>query len=181
MIRLNRLFLMVAGSIAASAIVACGDVATEPQGPEFARVSPGPILSAPVFTTCQYQPYESRSRLIGAAGGKLMVGGHVLIVPPGALKTTTLITMASPAGTMRRVVFGPEGLTFSADNPAHLIMSYKNCTIIPGADQKVVYVNESLSILETTPSVSDPASLTVDSKLAHFSEYVLLSTYAVVY
>ena len=32
-----------------------------------------------------------------------------------------------------------------------------------GSDQKVVYVNESLSILETTPSVSDPASLTVDS------------------
>jgi hypothetical protein len=89
--------------------------------------------------------------------------------------------MESPAGTMRRVAFGPEGLTFRADNPAHLIMSYRTCSVAPGSDQKVVYVNESLSILETTPSVSDPASLTVDSKLAHFSEYVLLSTYAVVY
>lgn len=175
MIRLNRLFLMVAGSAAASAIFACGDVATAPSGPEFAKGS-----TAPTFTTCQYQPYEVRSRLIGVAGGKLMVGGHVLIVPPGALNATTLITMQSPAGTMRRVVFGPEGLKFSADNPAHLIMSYRDCTIAPGADQKVVYVNESLTILEITPSVTDPASLTVDSRLAHFSEYVL-STYAVVY
>ena len=176
MIRLNRLFLMVAGSVAASAIFACGDVATAPQDPEFAFSSP---IAA--FTSCRFQPYEARSRIIGRSGGKLSVGGHVLIVPPGALDANTLITMESPAGTMRRVTFGPEGLTFRAEYPAHLIMSYRTCSVPPGSDQKVVYVNESLSILETTPSVSDPATLTVDSKLAHFSDYVLLSTYAVVY
>ena len=177
MIRLNRLFLIVAGSLVVSAIFACGDVATAPQGPEFARV---PVKS-PTFTRCQSQPYEARSRLIGVKGGKLMVGGHVLIVPPGALKATTLITMETPAGNMRRVVFGPEGLTFRPDNPAHLLMSYRDCPVAPGADQGVVYVNESFVITETTPSESDPASFTVDSKLTHFSEYVLVSTYAVVY
>jgi hypothetical protein len=176
-IRLNRLFLIVAGSLVAGAIFACGDVATAPQGPEFARV---PVTS-PTFTRCQSKPYEVTSGLIGPGGGRLKVGGHVLLVPTGALKATTLITMETPAGNMRRVVFGPEGLTFTSDKPAHLIMSYQGCTIAPGANQEVAYVNESLVILETTPSVSDPASFTVDSKLTHFSEYVLLSTYAVVY
>jgi hypothetical protein len=176
-IRPNRLLHIVAGSLIASAIFACGDAITAPRGPEFARVTVKP----PVFTRCANQPFEATSGLIGPRGGRLKAGGQVLIVPPGALKTTTLITMETPAGTMRRVVFGPEGLTFAADNPAHLVMSYRDCTVAPDADQAVAYVNESLVILETTPSVSDPASLTVDSKLAHFSEYVLLSTYAVVY
>ncbi len=176
MIRLNRLFLIVAGSVVAGAIFACGDVATAPQAPEFARA---PVTAA-TFTRCLSRPYAATSGLIGARGGRLKVGGHVLIVPPGALAATTLITMETPAGNMRRAVFGPEGLTFTPDSPAHLIMSYQDCTIAPGTDQKVVYVIESLTILETTPSVSHPASLTVDSKLTHFSEYVL-STYAVVY
>lgn len=177
MIRLNRLFLIVAGSLVAGAIFACGDVATAPQGPEFAQVP----IKPPTFTRCQFQPYKVTSGLIGVKGGRLKVGGHTLIVPPGALKVTTLITMETPAGNMKRVEFGPEGLTFTGDNPAHLLMNYQDCTIAPGINLAVAYVNESLVILETTPSVSDPASLTVDSKLTHFSEYVLLSTYAVVY
>ena len=174
MIRLNRLFLIVAGSLVAGAIFACGDVATAPQGPEFALA-----LVNPAFTSCPLQPYKATSGRIGVKGGTLAVGGQVLIVPPEALKVTTLITMATPAGTLRRVEFGPEGLTFL--RPAHLIMSYEGCTLAPGARQEVVYVNESLAILETTFSESDPASLTIKSRLTHFSGYALVSTYAVVY
>lgn len=175
MIRPNRLFLIVAGSLVAGAIFACGDVATAPQGPEFAIATVKPDA----FTRCQFQPYAATSGLIGVQGGSLEAGGQVLIVPPGALKATTLITMETPAGTMRRVEFGPEGLTFL--RPAGLIMSYRGCTLAPGAHQEVVYVNASLAVIETTPSESDPASSTVKSKLTHFSGYVLVSTYAVVY
>lgn len=177
-IRPNRLFLIVACSLVTSGIFACGDVATAPQGPEFARV---PVTPPPTFTRCQYKTYGVTSGLIGPGGGRLKVGGHVFLVPAGALKATTLITMETPAGSTRRVVFGPEGLTFAADKPAHLIMSYQDCTIAPGANQAVAYVNDSFVILETTPSVSNPASFTVDSKLTHFSNYMLVSTYAVVY
>jgi hypothetical protein len=176
-IRLNRLFLMVAGSLVAGALFACGDVATAPQGPEFVR---GP-LQPPTFTRCQFQPYAVTSGLIGVRGGRLKVGGHVLIVPPGALTATTLITMETPSGYMKRVVFGPEGLRFTRDIPAHLVMSYQDCTLAADANLEVVYVDDLLRILETTPTESDPVSSTVDSKLTHFSEYVLLSTYAVVY
>lgn len=174
MIRLNRLFLIVAGSLVTGALFACGDVATAPQAPEFALA-----VKPDAFTRCQFQPYAATSGLIGVQGGRLEAGGHVLIVPPGALTATTLITMETPPGTMRRVEFGPEGLTFL--RPAHLIMSYRGCTLAPGARQEVAYVNESLVIIETTPSESDPASFTVKSRLTHFSGYVLVSTYAVVY
>jgi hypothetical protein len=176
-IRLNRLFQIVVGSLVTGAIFACGDLATAPPTLEFAT---GPVTTPPTFTVCEFQPADARSRVIGPQGGKLMVGGHLLIVPPGALKTNTEITMATPAGQLRRVKFGPEGLTFEAANPAHLIMSYRDCTVPPRANQTVVYVNESRAIIEITPSQSDPASATVDSKLSHFSDYVL-STYAVVY
>lgn len=175
MIRLNRLPQIVVGSLVVSAVFACGDVATAPEGPAFALAPVKP----PAFTTCPSHPGEKTSALIGVQGGTLEVGGQVLIVPPGALKTTTLITMETPAGTLRRVEFGPEGLTFL--RPAHLIMSYRGCTLAQGARQEVVYVNESLSILETTPSESDPNSSTIKSRLSHFSGYVLVSTYAVVY
>jgi hypothetical protein len=89
--------------------------------------------------------------------------------------------MEAPSGYMKRVVFGPEGLRFTRDIPAHLVMSYQDCILAADANLEVVYVDDLLRILETTPTESDPVSSTVDSKLTHFSEYVLLSTYAVVY
>jgi hypothetical protein len=78
------------------------------------------------------------------------------------------------------VVIGPEALTFTRDNPAHLVLSYQDCTVAPGDDQQVLYVDPARHILVAVPSESDPVSLTVDSKVTRFSEYVL-STYAVVY
>jgi hypothetical protein len=134
-----------------------------------------------VFTACKPQPYAVASAWIGPKGGILRAGKHYLKVPPGALNTSTRITMESPTGYLNRVVFQPEGLVFNRAASPHLVMSYTNCSVGPNAEQKVAYVNESLQILETPPSVSDPLSSTVDARLSHFSEYVLLSTYAVVY
>jgi hypothetical protein len=121
------------------------------------------------------------SAWIGPKGGILRAGRHYLKVPPNALNARTHITMEVPSGSLNRVVFQPEGLVFNRAALPHLVMSYSNCSVVPGFEQKVAYVNESLRILETPPSVSDPQSSTVDARLSHFSEYVLLSTYAVVY
>lgn len=174
--RLNRLAPVAAGT---ALILACGGDITTPGGPEFGRAR---TESTGAFTRCRPEPYASSAAWIGPQGGTLRTGRHVLKVPAGALSAATLITMESPSDTMNYVVFGPEGLTFHARYSPHLVMSYKNCSAPPGTRQQVVYVNDSLSvILETPSSATDTLTQTVDAKLAHFSKYVLRSTYAVAY
>jgi hypothetical protein len=111
----------------------------------------------------------------------------MLKVPAGALKKPVLITMEVPSDTLNYVVFSPEGLTFDAEHPPSLTMSYRNCRV---ADKdkdavSIVYTDDSLSaVLETTEWVgNDKANQTVDAKIKHFSTYVLdlLSRYAVAY
>lgn len=175
--RLTRVFPIIASLLSAALFVACADEATAPSVPQFAEVRTQPA----VITRCKPQPYASNSGWIGPKGGILRAGKHRLWVPAGALSEATWITMETPSGSLNRVVFGPEGLTFNDRYPAHLVMSYQNCEVSPGAGQGIAYVNESLSIIEVTASDDNQSSLTVDAKLLHFSDYVLLSTYAVVY
>jgi hypothetical protein len=176
--RLTRLFSIAVGLFGGSLIFGCTDELTAPNGPAFAVAPSEPVI---VFTTCNPQPYAVASAWIGPKGGILRAGKHYLKVPPGALNTSTRITMEVPSGSLNRVVFQPEGLVFNSGASPHLVMSYSDCQVRRQAEQKVGYVNESLTILETPPSVSDPLSSTVDARLSHFSEYVLVSTYAVAY
>ncbi|HMH57374.1 MAG TPA: hypothetical protein VK535_14045 [Gemmatimonadales bacterium] len=175
--RRTRVFSIVAGVLAATLIAACSDEATAPSAPALAVAG---TTRPPTITPCT-QPYGAASVWIGPNGGRVKAGGHILNVPAGALKAATLITMETPSGNIGHVVFGPEGLTFNSDYPAHLVMGYQNCVVAPNAIQQVAYTSATLNILETQPSVSDPATLTVDAKLTHFSDYVIVSTYAVAY
>jgi hypothetical protein len=174
--RRTRVFSFVAGLLAATLIAACSDEATAPTTPALAVAG----TRTATITRCD-QPYGATSGWIGPKGGRLKAGGHTLYVPQGALSAPTFITMETPSGNIGHVVFGPDGLTFNKDYPAHLVMSYQNCLVAPDATQQVAYTSETLKILETQPSVSDPITLTVDAKLTHFSDYVILSTYAVAY
>ena len=174
--RRTRVISIVACLLAATLIASCSDEATAPSTPAFALAG----TRSPTITRCD-QPYGATSGWIGPKGGRLKAGGHVLNVPMGALSAPTFITMETPSGNIGHVVFGPEGLTFDKRYPAHLVMSYQNCLVAPDATQLVAYTSQSLKILETQPSVSDPATQTVDAKLIHFSDYVILSTYAVAY
>lgn len=176
--RLTGLIPVAASLLGATLIFGCSDEATAPATPEFAKAR---AEAASKFTRCRPEPDASGSAWIGTSGGTLKAGRHLLKVPAGALSAATLITMESPSDTINRVVLGPEGLTFHAGYSPRLVMSYKNCLVSPGAKQSIVYVDPSLSIIETTASATDTISLTVHGKLKHFSEYVLLSTYAVVY
>jgi hypothetical protein len=177
--RLTRILPIAAGIFGAALILACtADVTGPGTTPQFAQAgAPG----SSEFTKCSSQSASSAKALIGPNGGSLRVGDHVLIVPAGALKAATWITMQTPSGDLNRVAFGPEGLTFQKKYPARLVMSYQDCKINPGAEQQIVQVNESLSIIGTPPSENDPLTQTVGAKLSHFSDYVQLSTYAVVY
>lgn len=173
--RLTRLFPIAGVLFGAAFTFACSDQPTAPSTPAFAVTRPRTL------TRCQQQPYAATSAWIGPKGGWLKAGGHGLYVPPGALDQLRLLTMEVPSDNIGHVVFGPEGLIFNSASPAHLIMSYQNCWVTPDAVQQVAYASESLKILETQPSVNDPLTMTVDAKLTHFSDYVLLSTYAVAY
>lgn len=174
--RLTRVFPAIVCLFAAALFVACSD-ATAPQDPQFAESRGG----GRDFTRCSPQRYAQAGAWIDRRGGTLRAGRHVLDVPAGALREATWITMESPAGSLNRVVFGPEGLTFDKRHPAHLVMSYQNCAVSPAEGQGIAYVDESLQIIEVTASDDNRISRTVDAKLLHFSDYVLLSTYAVVY
>lgn len=176
--RLTRLFSTAVGLLGAALIFGCSEELTAPTGSEFAVAPSEPIST---FTTCKPQPYAVASAWIGPNGGLLRAGKHVLKVPRGALNAPTRITMESRAGFHNRVVFHPEGLVFNEGASPHLIMSFSSCMVRPNTEQQIAYVNEWLTILETLPSVTDPLNRTVDATLSHFSEYVQLSTYAVVY
>jgi hypothetical protein len=175
--RLIRLSPLAAGLFGAAFIFACSDPLTAPDQPEFGVAARIPAT----FTTCRAQPRAASSAWIGRQGGTIKTGGHVFTVPAGALSTRTLITMEAPSDTINRVVFSPEGLTFAAGYSPHLVMSFKNCSMRARAKQQIAYVNDALQVVEVTASVSDTVDLTVDGSLHHFSEYVLLSTYAVAY
>jgi hypothetical protein len=175
--RLTRILPVAAGLFGAALILACtADVTAPGSTPQFAQAG----APSSTFTECK-QASASAKAWIGPQGGSLRAGNHTLTVPAGALTAGTWITMTSPSGEINRVVFGPEGLRFHKKYPARLVMSYQDCVVNPGAEQRIVQVNESFSIIETPPSESDPLTQTVGAKLSHFSDYVQLSTYAVVY
>lgn len=176
MIRLNRLVPIAAALFGAALILGCrADESTGPDGPAFAKA--GAITTT---TTC-VQPYGSGAGWIGPKGGMVKAGSHALWVPAGALSEQTYITMEAPYGTINRVVFGPEGLVFNKRYPAQLVMTYANCYVSPSAEQQVAYVNDQLQVIEMTVSQNDPQSMSVIARLNHFSDYVLMSTYAVAY
>ena len=175
--RLTRILPIAASLIGITLLFGCSDELTAPSDPSFAQISPEPPA---VLTFCKPQPADQTSGWIGPEGGTLKAGKHTLRVPAGALSTPVLIKMEAPSSSINRVVFSPSGLTFNRNYPARLVMSYASCAVIPGFQQQIVHINDRFQVIETAPSETDPATLTVVGKLLHFSDYAL-STYAVVY
>jgi hypothetical protein len=175
--RLTRVFPVIAILLGAAMFVACTDETTAPDVPQFAKAG----AQTTEYTYCTPQPYAYTGGWIGPKGGVLQAGKNVLKVPPGALDNRVFITMETMAEDINHVVLGPEGLAFSNKSVPRLLMSYQNCSVPTGSQQKVAYVNNVLNVVEVTPSSTDPVDQVVEGKLSHFSDYVLLSTYAVVY
>jgi hypothetical protein len=176
--RLVRILPIAASLIGAILIVGCADEFTAPSEPSFAEIRQE--STPPIFTPCRAQAETTAAAWIGPKGGILKAGKHTLKVPPGALSTPVWITMVAPSSSINRIVFSPSGLTFNSAYPAYLVMSYANCAVAPGSEQQIVHINDRYQVIETAPSQTDPATLTVHGKLLHFSDYAL-STYAVVY
>lgn len=171
---MNRtLSLTVAGCALAALLAGCAEQPAENHRPN--AVEMGDAFLTPAITgllRCEPLAADSASAAIGAAGGTITVGPHVLTVPAGALAATVTITAVAPSDTVRRVVFEPDGLTFAEQ--AELTMSYAGCDLLGSLlPKRVAQVSESLDIFDLLPSLDLRALFTTRAKLDHFSGYAV--------
>lgn len=145
-----------------------------PTGPG-TDIAPAPLLgSLGGLLACNPLPYASDSRVIGPAGGTLVIGPHTLTVPTGALSVPTVITGEAPVGTVNSVRLLPEGLKFAVGKPAKLTMSYANCPLLGQLLPKhIAYTTDLLQILSYVLSVDDLLNQRVTGSLEHFSRYAV--------
>jgi hypothetical protein len=120
--------------------------------------------------SCSAQPNVVVTKVVGTAGGTIVVGTHRLVIPAGALARDYTIRAEQVTGRVNSVRFAPEGLLFA--KPARLTLSYGNCSPLLLL-KRVVYTNELLSILELIPSLDNLKTRTVTGDIRHFSRYAV--------
>jgi hypothetical protein len=119
---------------------------------------------------CQLQDYDVTTAVIGPAGGQINVGNQSLRIPENALSEDVSITAEQVEGSVSSVRLSPEGLRFAV--PAELTLSYNNCANVQQL-KRVVYTDETLNILELTPSLDIISSSQVRGLINHFSRYAV--------
>jgi hypothetical protein len=120
--------------------------------------------------SCSAQPNVVVTKVVGTAGGTIVVGAHQLVIPAGALARNYTIRAEQVTGPVNSVRLAPEGLQFA--KPARLTLSYGNCSPLLLL-KRVVYTNELLSILELIPSLDNLQTRTVTGDIRHFSRYAV--------
>jgi hypothetical protein len=164
-------------ALAVVAAAACTTEVTPTAGPSTSPVasiasSPGGETSKRVLA-CSSLPAESDTQLIGARGGVLHVGPHMLEIPAGALTVPVTITASAPRGSAAVVNFEPHGLQFNGHVRPTLTLSYAHCSTVAAA-KEVIYTDGTLNrVLETRPSKDDAAKQAVSAPIDHFSSYVV--------
>jgi hypothetical protein len=179
----SRLFSVLALVALMAAGVSCstdrmtGPPSSPPGTPEFGLLNNGGILGTGVGTgllACTPLPAASASQAIGPQGGTITVGPHSLVVPPGALGATVVITASAPSGTVNSVQLYPQGLKFAVGKPAILTLSYANCSVLGSLLPKhIAYTTDLLQILQLLPSLDDLLGKKVSAPLEHFSRYAV--------
>jgi len=120
--------------------------------------------------SCSAQPYAVTTQVVGTQGGTIVVGTHRLVIPAGALDHSMTIKAEQVPGNVNSVRFSPQGLQFA--KPAAVTLSYSNCSPLMVL-KRVVYVDESLRILDLLPSLDSLFSKTVTASIRHFSRYAV--------
>jgi hypothetical protein len=120
--------------------------------------------------SCSTQQRIVVTKVIGQAGGTVVVGSHSLEIPAGALARSYTIQAEQVPGRVNSVRFAPEGLRFA--RPARLILSYSNCSPLLLL-KRVVYTDELLSVLELIPSLDNLSTKTITGDIRHFSRYAV--------
>jgi hypothetical protein len=129
------------------------------------------------------QAYDSVTRVIGPAGGLIVVGAHVLLVDTMALSKSVRITAVAPSGKARWVRFRPNGLAFRTNGAgvsAILATSYRDCGVPTGTTPRLAQVSDLQSVLAyLDPSIPSAwkawsqANQYVGGVLSHFSNYAV--------
>ncbi|HEY8258148.1 MAG TPA: hypothetical protein VIG08_10900 [Gemmatimonadales bacterium] len=121
---------------------------------------------------CPSQPEYAAEEEIGPEGGTLRIGPHKLVVPPGALEDSVLISGTAVSDSVVSVSFQPEGLTFAV--PAHLTLSYVHCPVVASLlPKRIAYTSDVLDLLQLLNSNDDPFRRRVSADLDHFSRYAV--------
>jgi hypothetical protein len=152
---------------------------SEPSAPaQMASDDQQSLLLGEILTTvknlhllsCSTQQYVAVTKVVGPAGGTIVVGTHRLVIPAGALARDYTIRAEQVPNRVNSVRFSPEGLKFA--RPAKLTLSYSNCSPLLLL-KRVVYTDELLRILELIPSLDNLRTKTVTGDIRHFSRYAV--------
>jgi hypothetical protein len=151
---------------------------SEPAAPEMAGTQQDALLLGELLKSlkdlrllsCSQQQYVSVTKVVGPAGGSIVVGSHRLVIPAGALARNYTIRAEQVPYRVNSVRFSPEGLKFA--RPAKLSLSYANCSPLLLL-KRVVYTDELLRILELVPSIDNLRTKTVTGDIRHFSRYAV--------
>jgi len=78
---------------------------------------------------CSVAAPATGSAVIGPNGGSLVVAGHAMVVPKGAVPTPTRFTMDVPASPYIEVTIHPDNEEhYSFKRPVVITLSYSRCT-----------------------------------------------------
>ena len=119
----KSLFPRITLALAMFAVASCADVPTQPAAPAVDAGQPAAILGTllgskqPVAVMQRQVPLAKTytvSKYIGFFGGTLAIpeAGVSIYFPPGAMLSSTRITMSAPAGSAVAYEFGPHGKKF---------------------------------------------------------------------
>jgi hypothetical protein len=168
------------------ALSACSDI-TEP-------TSPVGSLDRPSYDTYTYGSYElvtgsswnliriSNSRVIGAAGGRVNLGLHELVVPAGAVKKPTVFRMSKQLGPHVLVDLSATDKASGAPvdsfaRSVELRLSYRFIRISEADLRRAVVLwlkDESASgELVPVPTQVDRRTKHLIGSLTHFSQYAM--------
>ncbi len=178
--KLRHVLSPVLAAVVFLGVVSCSD--QSPTAPERAAITTeqAPLLLGDLTNTlsdvsllrCTPMPTARAQAWIGPNGGRIDVGPHSLVVPPGALTHGVLIRAEAPRDNVNRVEFQPHGLEFN--RPARITMSYANCqglaSLLP---RRIVYIDGNLNLLEVLESVTNLREREVSARLEHFSDYAV--------
>ena len=152
----------------------CREQPAAPSAPAPQADLVGSLLQPTGLLKCSVLSADSDTETIGIAGGTLTAGPHTLVIPSGALKQPTKITMSirTDRGEVNAVHFEPEGLRF--ERSASLTMSYSNCDLLGKLlPKRIAYADDALSIISYLLSFDNLWGKRVTGKLDHFSDYVV--------
>lgn len=153
----------------ASVLSACADITP----PEQAALngSSSRLVECPINTT------KSTSGLIGPLGGTLLLDGHAVVIPAGAVPALTEFKLTVPASRFVEVQITAKGQEhFVFDAPIAGVISYARCTRsdIDNVPLSVWYIDgETKALLENMGGLDDKLTRTVTFSTGHLSSYAV--------